>query len=321
MFYLKDKKLRVTSWPIAKVDNSEGTHRGNVYVVWSGRQTVNGTADILMFRGTPSGNGVSWSNIIAVESSSTTHDWMAAPSVSPDGILSILNYSTGTADSDPIFTLLRFSTDGGNSFSSPTNVGSNNGFTIGSANTFMGEYQGLTSWLGRVYPLWSEYKIQNNYNERQIYFKKVNTQLSVPSGHIMVEVNQLDESSQPFGKVGRWNQGVFTQYTVPDTFLFREDITEVFRASQEFKSGTTQKYNQWNLGNNFYDIINHKSFPISANQKPIKALFASGKNEKIVIDLSSAGTYGTDSLDFKDPWLIDYNDPPFGLRNQGMNAP
>jgi len=102
-FYIKFGLLRVISWPILSVDTSPGQHRGKAYVVWSGRQTQFGSADVLLVKGTPIGGNVSWSIPVVIEASDD-EDWMAVPSVSPDGVLSILYYRSGNQVEDPIHT-------------------------------------------------------------------------------------------------------------------------------------------------------------------------------------------------------------------------
>ena len=239
-YYLKGHRVRAISWPTVVVDRSVGPHRGKAYVVWSGRQSENGTADVLMIRGTPSGGGVNWSGIIPIAQSTVNLDWMGVPSVSPDGILSILYYNSNENFEEPIYTFLRYSIDGGGSFNQIA-VGSPGGFNIENALTFLGDYHGLASWLGNAYAFWCENKDHGSYNKRQVYFRKVATQLTVPADYILVEVNQVDESNQPFDKIGKWNQGQFTEYKVPYTFLFKtgnlpllEDYLDEIEAKREF---------------------------------------------------------------------------------------
>ncbi len=315
-FYIKSGLLRVISWPLLAVDTSPGSHRGKVYVIWSGRQTQNGSADVLLIKGTPTGGGVSWSNVIVVEGS-TYEDWMAAPTVSPDGVLSILYYSSGNQVADPIHTFLKYSVNGGNSFTDFGEVGT--AFTITPEASFMGDYHGLSAWIGKSFAFWAECRDHGSYNDRQVYFREIAMPQTIPSGYTLVEVDQVDEGNQSFGKIERWNQETYTKYTVPHTFLFQENNNEMLRAFQQFKNGTAQKYFQWVVGSSPSSIINHNPFNIESNQPPIKAEFKTAESgvtlQNYFIHGGSGGVFA-----LKDPWWIYFDDPPYGLRNNGMNA-
>jgi hypothetical protein len=71
------------------------------------------------------------------------------------------------------------------------------------------------------------------------------------------------------------------------------------------------------------DVNNYRSFPITpsfinrltSQFEPTEAGITL-RNELIDAPNIMSGTIG-----FKDPWLIDFNDAPYGLRNQGMSAP
>lgn len=88
-------------------------------------------------------------------------------------------------------------------------------------------------------------------------------------------------------------------------------------SSQSFKIGTTQKYLHWNGQS---DVINLHSFTIPSGTVTYEADFGQAYSN-ITINITSDGSSASRTIDFKDPWLIDYNDPTYGMRNEGMSAP
>lgn len=328
-FFVKGGRVRVDSYPRITVDHSlnAGT-RGRAYIVWAGKLSEIFDAEILMIRRKKdvSGNWV-WDD-------GTVHideylQWQPAPGVSPDGVLSVLFYnSESNRYDDPITAYLRKSFDGGETFTA--NILNNPGFTLFSGSApfqpLLGDYHGLTSWRGKVYGLWSEHHTDHAPDDPiQLYFRAFDVnEIPPPSNYSKVVVKQLDENFQAFGKVGRWNQGAFTNYTAPYEFVLEEETEEVLRADQEFKPGTTQKYNHWLINNVFDNIVNHDSFTIVNNQPPISASFKTAHNATIQTRLVTPGQANVGYVEFKDPWLrIDgdpkYYDPPYGYRNLGMD--
>jgi hypothetical protein len=172
--------------------------------------------------------------------------------------------------------------------------------------------------------LWCENRNHGaGINKRLAYFNTVSgLPVQIPPTHTMVSVNQVDESNNPFDKIKRWNQNAFTKYKVPYEFVFEVSANEVLLAKQDFKSGTTQKYNEWeNINNN----LNHETFTIAPNQEPLIAIFKIAYNATIHTEFITISQMDTGEVQFKDPWLrIDgdpkYNDPPYGYRNLGMDG-
>jgi hypothetical protein len=114
-WYLKQLKVRADSYPRIAVDNSFGNNRGNIYLVWSDKQPASGdTPDIMMLIGEDTGSGYSWTT--ATIDGASGDQWMPAVSVSPDGIVSVLYYSSNPGVSDPIRTYFKYSSDGGSTF-------------------------------------------------------------------------------------------------------------------------------------------------------------------------------------------------------------
>jgi len=85
------------------------------------------------------------------------------------------------------------------------------------------------------------------------------------------------------------------------------------------QTGNQEKYYKWNIDNN---VVNHKTFSIVFGMSSITSQFYPTKNATLQAQLLE-GVSASASLEFKDPWLIDFADPNYGnnLRNQGMTAP
>ena len=152
--------------------------------------------------------------------------------------------------------------------------------------------------------------MKDNYN--------TNNQLDNLPYFISVQANQLDENAAPFSNIQHYKLDRFFDHPVPYTFDFSEGSQQVLKALQAFKPGTTQKFKDWNTQDN---IINHRTFTIDANTSTIVSRFKTAAEITIQTELISAGGANGDSIGFADPWLVDLDEPPYGLRNQGINAP
>ena len=109
--------------------------------------------------------------------------------------------------------------------------------------------------------------------------------------------------------VDLWNP-VFHQY-------FTINHEEVLRSSPFFLPSNYDKFNHWN--NDRSDNLNHNYFNYdNVLDEDLTAQYNNCKGG-ITIQNNIEGFTG-DSIEFKDPWLVDLDDPQ-GIRNQGLNAP
>lgn len=314
---IKDGTVRLDSYPRIATDNSP-FHYGRVYVTWASKSNPDSRSEIKIISGEEVGGSFQWGNPTTVVANAN-ENWQPAISVSPDGVLNIFYYSSSPSHSTSIYTYLKYSTNGGLNFTTVT-VGDPSGFPIPQVLTFLGDYFGLTTWFGKAYAMWSEYHTDPPNADVQIYFKQINTSEITISGYNKIEVDQEDQGGLTFGKFGKWNQGLFTEYTPPHNFLFQVGSNAVIRSSQEFKQGTFQKFHEWNTGN---DVLNHNVFTIDANTQNIVSSF-SGANEGITLKNNfldaPALNPDADEIDFKDPWYIDFRDNQYGnvIRNRGI---
>jgi hypothetical protein len=128
--------------------------------------------------------------------------------------------------------------------------------------------------------------------------------------------------------MGDFTTGSFQDYPVGSSGALIENVIvgsyETFRGKQDrTTSGLIEKYNEWS---NYYDIINHREFLIEFGLTELVSQFKqtySGvtlNNEfPEVPGLNPSG----DVIEFKDPWLIDLEDPIYNgttYRNRGTSA-
>jgi hypothetical protein len=139
-----------------------------------------------------------------------------------------------------------------------------------------------------------------------------------------VTIDQKLSAGSSIDSIGRWEGGPnFVPYAAPSNLTFGVPSTEVLRGAQKILSG--EKYNKWIRGTqNEVDVKNHHVFPIQPGfPGNVTSQFEATTQGAVIKaeSIESPGVGGT--LEFKDPWLIDYPDPNYGnnLRNQGMSAP
>jgi hypothetical protein len=137
----------------------------------------------------------------------------------------------------------------------------------------------------------------------------------------------LADNQTTVGTVQRWRSSAsaFEEILpIHMTYEWQTNVTQVVKADQGLyldQSSVNEKYNNWST---LPDVVNHHQFDINASTPPLISYF---KQAKCPVTITSAlmelpGTTG-DSIDFKDPWFIDYLDSQHAnqLQNEGMNAP
>ncbi len=167
-----------------------------------------------------------------------------------------------------------------------------------------------------------------NQNEAFLDYDKYvsytyNVSLSVTYYSNQITVTQLDKDGLPFGQVGDWQGSSWLDENVPFNKTLSAGSILGLRSSQDFKSSTYQKYWQWTQ-NDALDIPNPHKFVTIYTGDRFEAKFKTAV-EGITIENSLEGTtLNSGSVQFADPWYIDYADPLFGnlivnnSRNRGM---
>jgi len=127
--------------------------------------------------------------------------------------------------------------------------------------------------------------------------------------------NEIEET---VGSVGLWNGSTFgPRITVPKIQSFGLGSVQVLHADTAIYQN--QKYNSWN---NLADVVNHRGFFID-NSISVLVSFLRPTHGGVAVktDLIDAPGTTADSIQFRDPWFIDYPDPLYGnsRRNRGKD--
>ena len=162
------KNMRVNSFPVMAVDISGGPNNGNIYIVWSNYGDPNNSnsgtnISVYMIRST--NGGTSWTSPIRVNQGPTSNGYEAySPWISADpetGAISVVYYEDRDMSSHPTTSCeawVSYSTDAGNNWTAMrvSDVSFTPSSIPGLASGYMGDYLGITSKGGRVYPCWTD---------------------------------------------------------------------------------------------------------------------------------------------------------------------
>lgn len=117
----------------------------------------------------------------------------------------------------------------------------------------------------------------------------------------------------------------FTSYLPPRSFQFYVGSKEVLESTGAFRLSDqlNYKYRQWN--NNLSDVVNFREFPIMPDPPPLTSYITPSFT---TITLSNRlfeydqDIYSNTTLEFRDPWYRDFNDPLYfnRARNRGMDV-
>ncbi len=161
---IKQQSIKADTYPRMAMD----AYKGDYYIVWADK-AGNLNSDIKLVKAKKENDGtVTWEFkgfIITGEG----YQFNPAISVTPDGVISILYYSTTEEANTPVYTYLVRSTDGGNSFGGRVTIGETDGFVC---NKFLGDYQGLASWFNTAYTFFCQMLNHGQgIDDRQVYFQ------------------------------------------------------------------------------------------------------------------------------------------------------
>jgi len=162
-----DKRMRVNSFPVAAVDCSTGPYEGTLYVTWAniGEPGVNTGDDIDVYMIKSSDKGDTWSDPIRVnqdpagEGKEHYFPWIC---VDPyNGIISLIFYDDRNVDSTQCEVFCANSTDGGETWEDfkVSDVAFTPLPIAGLAADYFGDYLGITSLDGWVYPVWTDNRL------------------------------------------------------------------------------------------------------------------------------------------------------------------
>jgi len=158
------KYMRVNSFPSMTVDISNGTHRGNIYIVWAnhGVPGVDTSSDIDVYLIRSTDQGSTWSSPIKVNQDPSGHgkehyfSWISCDPVT--GNLCVIYYDDRNVSSVQCETWISYSYDAGDTWTDMKV--SDVAFTPvpipGLAVNYFGDYLGVTSRNMMAYPIWTD---------------------------------------------------------------------------------------------------------------------------------------------------------------------
>jgi hypothetical protein len=123
----------------------------------------------------------------------------------------------------------------------------------------------------------------------------------------------------------RWSGSQYQSLEPGKRIFVTQNTNEILKGDQGVYSG--QKYNTWSTEfTQEPDVLNHRMFPVTTpTTDPTTDLTSNFRSTQtgttLRAELIDAPNLAGGTVGFKDPWLIDFNDAPYGLRNRGMAAP
>lgn len=161
------KNMRVNSFPVATVDNSNGADKGALYITWSniGTPGINNGDDIDVYVIKSTDQGNTWSNPLKVNNDEAGlgkqhfFSWITCDPT--NGILSIIYYDDRNVDTTQCEVYCANSVDGGSSWEEfkVSDVSFTPAPIPGLADKYMGDYLGIHAKNGMVYPIWTDNRL------------------------------------------------------------------------------------------------------------------------------------------------------------------
>lgn len=158
------KNMRVNSFPVITADISNGPNRGTLYAVWAniGYPGINTGSDIDVYMIKSEDDGDTWSDPVRVNQDPAGlgkqhfFPWIDCDPVS--GTLSVVFYDDRNVSSSQCEVYCAVSYDGGDSWEDfmVSDVSFSPSPIPGLASGYFGDYLGISSYGGKVYPVWTD---------------------------------------------------------------------------------------------------------------------------------------------------------------------
>lgn len=146
---------RTNGMPVTVSDQSQGPHRGTIYVCWADQRNGELNTDVFLISSTD--NGQTWSNPVRVNTDYTqTHQFLPWMTVDPiTGHVYVLFYDRRNFTDMQTEVTLAISKDGGTTFSNE--IISETPF-LPNERVFFGDYINISAVNGIVRPIWTRYQ-------------------------------------------------------------------------------------------------------------------------------------------------------------------
>lgn len=162
--YGVSKNMRVNSFPVIDCDISDGENSGNLYITWSNRGVpgINSGNDIDVYVITSDNQGASWNTPVKVnqDEAGLGHEhfspWIACDP--NNGIVSVIFYDDRNVGGNKLETYCANSDDEGQTWEDfkVSDVSFTPSPIPGLANSYFGDYIGISANNGVVYPTWTD---------------------------------------------------------------------------------------------------------------------------------------------------------------------
>ncbi len=158
------KNMRVNSFPVCAVDNSNGPDRGAIYITWAnvGTPGTNTGSDIDVYVIKSTDQGTTWTTPVKVNQDEAGlgkqhyFPWIACDA--DNGALSVVFYDDRNVSSNQAEAFCANSTDGGETWEDfkVSDVSFTPSAIPGLAGGYFGDYLGIYAQGGWVYPVWTD---------------------------------------------------------------------------------------------------------------------------------------------------------------------
>jgi hypothetical protein len=258
------KNMRVNAFPCATVDISNGPNSGTIYITWTniGTPGVNTGDDMDVYIIKSTDGGDTWSEAIRVNQDEAGQGkqhyfpWITCDPA--NGVLSAIFYDDRNVSSSDIEVYCANSEDGGETWEDfkVSDVSTTPSPIPGLANSYFGDYIGITAQDGWVYPVWTD----NRSGSAMTYVSPYQTNpLNRPKdlvGVVTFETGAVDlswtyETGENFLHFNIYRDGEFlttsdeTSYTdmLPDYGFYNYQVTAAY--TEDMESGASGTEVQW----------------------------------------------------------------------------
>ena len=258
------KDMRVNSFPCATVDISGGSNSGNIYITWAniGVPGINTGDDIDVYLLKSTDQGLTWSGATKINQDESglgkTHYFPWITSDPSSGILSVVFYDDRDAGNNELEVFCANSDDGGATWEDfkVSDVAFTPSPIPGLANSYFGDYLGITSQDGWVYPVWTDNRSGSAMGYCSPYQlnplnKPINLTASVTFETGVCDLTWTYEEADGFLNFNLYRDDIFLASTTDTTFsdllpdygLYTYKVTAAYTENRE--SGASRTSIQW----------------------------------------------------------------------------